>query len=228
MIFISESGLTDPSRIAEWNVWYRGHLAAMVAVPGVTSAQRFRVLDDGPPPSLAMYSVASPAVFDSAIYLPTRGRGPFLPVVDHGLHRRHLFDGLDAAPDAPMGRFGAAAPPDRRGHAAWLCAPYAEAGEGGRWTSLRRGPYPSPDESGGFGEAACRADDPLVHTILDNNSGEAVGTASYMRTEPSVGVIEIGSITFSPRTQSRPAVISALDLFVRRSLHEPLRLPHVG
>jgi hypothetical protein len=103
MIFTSESGLTDPSRIAEWDSWYRGHLAAMAAVPGVTSAQRFRALDDGPPPSLAMYTVASPAVFDSEIYLRTRGMGPFLAVVERRLHRRNLFEGLDGAPDVPIG-----------------------------------------------------------------------------------------------------------------------------
>ena len=32
-------------------------LAAMVAVPGITSAQRLRALDPGVPPSLAMYTV---------------------------------------------------------------------------------------------------------------------------------------------------------------------------
>jgi hypothetical protein len=103
MIFTSESGLTDPSRVAEWDKWYLGHLAAMAAVPGVGSARRFRALDDGPPPSLAMYTVASPAVFDSAIYLRTRGMGPFLSVVDERMHRRNLFEGLDAAPDVPLG-----------------------------------------------------------------------------------------------------------------------------
>ncbi len=103
MIFTSESGLTDPSRIAEWDEWYRGHLAAMAAVPGISSAQRFRALDEGPPPSLAMYSVASPAVFDSEIYLRTRGMGPFVPLVDRSLHRRNLFEGLDAAPEVPTG-----------------------------------------------------------------------------------------------------------------------------
>jgi hypothetical protein len=102
MIFTSESGLTDAGRIAEWDAWYCGHLAAMAAVPGVPSAQRFRALDERPPPSLAMYTVASPAVFDSAIYLRTRGMGPFVPVVDRRLHRRNLFDGIDAAPDVPM------------------------------------------------------------------------------------------------------------------------------
>src|SRR5713226_633232 len=103
MIFTSESGLTDPSRIAEWDTWYLGHLAAMAAVPGIGSARRFRALDDGPPPSLAMYTVASPDVFDSAIYLRTRGMGPFLSVVDERMHRRNLFEGLDFAPDVPIG-----------------------------------------------------------------------------------------------------------------------------
>jgi hypothetical protein len=103
MIFTSESGLTDPSRIAEWDTWYRGHLAAMAAVPGIGSAQRFRALDKGPPPSLAMYTVASPDVFDSAVYQRTRGMGPFLSVVDERMHRRNLFEGLDTAPDVPIG-----------------------------------------------------------------------------------------------------------------------------
>ena len=102
MLFTSESGLTDPARMPEWDAWYLGHLAAMTAVPGISSAQRFRAQDEGPPPSLAMYTVASPAVFDSEIYLRTRGMGPFVPVVDRRLHRRNLFDGLDIAPVVPM------------------------------------------------------------------------------------------------------------------------------
>src|SRR5579862_5756040 len=75
----------------------------MARVPGITSAQRFRALDEGPPPSLAMYTVASPAVFDSALYLRTRGMGRFLPLVDPRLHRRNLFEGLDVAPQVPIG-----------------------------------------------------------------------------------------------------------------------------
>ena len=106
MIFTSESGLTDPGRIPEWDEWYLGHLAAMVAVPGVLSAQRFRALDAGPPPSLAIYSVATPAVFDSDIYLRTRGMGPFVAAVDERLHRRNLFDGLAVAPDVQIACVG--------------------------------------------------------------------------------------------------------------------------
>lgn len=102
MIFTSESGLTDPARLGEWDRWYLGHLAAMAAVPGISSAQRFRALSGGVPPSLAMYTVASPAVFESEAYRRTRGMGPFVSVVDERLHRRNLFAGRDVAPELPM------------------------------------------------------------------------------------------------------------------------------
>jgi hypothetical protein len=101
MIFTSESGLLDASRIAEWDEWYLGHLAAMASVPGICSAQRFRTADPGRPPSLAMYSVASATVFESEVYLSVRGMGPFISVVDERLHRRNLFDGLETAPIMP-------------------------------------------------------------------------------------------------------------------------------
>ena len=118
------------------------------------------------------------------------------------------------------GRFCTVEPLDPERHAAQLFAAYAEDREGRMWTYLPRGPYASPDEYRSFAETACRADDPLVHTILDNNSGEAVGTASYMRIEPSVGVIEIGSITYSPRLQRRPAATEAMYLMMRRVFDE--------
>src|ERR1700683_680401 len=101
MIFFSESALVEPSRRPEWDEWYKGHLAAMAAVPGVLSAQRFAALDSGVASSLAMYTVTSPAVFESEAYLRTRGMGPWVGLVDESQHRRNLFDGLDAAP--PVG-----------------------------------------------------------------------------------------------------------------------------
>jgi RimJ/RimL family protein N-acetyltransferase len=67
---------------------------------------------------------------------------------------------------------------------------------------------------------ACRGDDPLVHAIIDKASGEAVGTAALMRIEPEAGVIEIGSITYSPRLQRRPAGTEAMYLMMRRVFDE--------
>jgi hypothetical protein len=122
MIFFSESGLIEPSRGPEWDEWYKGHLAAMASVPGVLSAQRFAALDPGVPPSLAMYTVTSPAVFESEIYLSVRGMGPWVGLVDETQHRRNLFDGLDTAPEVPAGSVLAVADraaPDRKG-LTWL------------------------------------------------------------------------------------------------------------
>ncbi len=122
MIFFSESALIEPSRRPEWDEWYKGHLAAMASVPGVLSAQRFAALDKGVPPSLAMYTVTSPAVFESEIYLRVRGMGPWVGLVDETQHRRNLFDGLDTAPEVKPGEVLAVADrgaPDRKGFE-WL------------------------------------------------------------------------------------------------------------
>jgi len=122
MIFFSESALIEPSRKSEWDEWYKGHLAAMASVPGVLSAQRFAALEPGVPPSLAMYTVTSPAVLESEIYLGVRGMGPWVGLVDETQHRRNLFDGLDVAPAVEAGQVLAVADraaPDRNG-LTWL------------------------------------------------------------------------------------------------------------
>jgi hypothetical protein len=96
---MSESGLVDRSREDAWDDWYVEHLNTMVTVPGITSAQRFRTDTPGFPPSLAMYSVASGAVFDDPYYLSVRGLSEWRPLVDPCYYRRNLFAGLEHAPD---------------------------------------------------------------------------------------------------------------------------------
>ncbi len=76
------------------------------------------------------------------------------------------------------------------------------------------------DEYRSWAETACRGDDPLVHAIIDNATGAPVGTASYLRIEPAIGVIEVGSITYSPRLQRRPAATEAMYLMMRRVFDE--------
>lgn len=98
MIFISQSGLTDPRREAAWAEWYLEHLRVMATVPGVTSAQRFETDTPGHAPSLAIYSVASPAVFEDPYYLSVRGFGDWMPLIDTHYYNRNLFEGLDQAP----------------------------------------------------------------------------------------------------------------------------------
>jgi RimJ/RimL family protein N-acetyltransferase len=121
---------------------------------------------------------------------------------------------------AMAGRFCTVAPLDPERHAAQLFAAYADDVEGRMWTYLPRGPYASLDEYRNWAEPACRADDPLVHAIIDSASGEAVGTAALMRIDPETGVIEVGSITYSPRLQRRAAGTEAMYLLMRRVFDE--------
>jgi hypothetical protein len=99
MIFMSQSGLTNGTRQADWDRWYIDHLVIMSGVPGISSAQRFKTSTPGHPPSLAMYSVASAAVFKDPYYLRVRGMGEWLTLIDKQYYRRNLFDGAQYAPE---------------------------------------------------------------------------------------------------------------------------------
>ena len=121
---------------------------------------------------------------------------------------------------AMTGRFCTVLPLDPKRDAAQLFAAYSDDAEGRMWSYLPREPYASLEECRSWAEAACRSEDPLVHAIIDSATGEAVGTAAYMRIEPEVGVIEIGSITYSPQLQRRPAGTEAMYLMMRRVFDE--------
>jgi hypothetical protein len=103
MILMSQSALTDRTRESEWNRWYDEHLAIMTSVPGIGSAQRFKCVDASHSPSLAMYSVASPAVFDDAQYLKVGGAGEWLALIDRAHYQRNLFEGAQHAPEVRDG-----------------------------------------------------------------------------------------------------------------------------
>jgi RimJ/RimL family protein N-acetyltransferase len=121
---------------------------------------------------------------------------------------------------AMAGRFCRVEPLDPARHAADLFAANSEDVEGRLWTYLPRGPYANFAEYRSWAEGACRGDDPLFHAIIDAASGQAVGVAAYMRIDAAAGVIEIGSITYSPRLQRRPAATEAMYLMMRRAFDE--------
>src|SRR5713101_9896484 len=95
MIFMSQSGLSDPGREQEWDAWYVEHLRIMVTVPGISSAQRFKTVSRGYSPSLAMYTIASAEVFGDPYYQSVRGMGDWLPLIDKQHYHRNLFERLD-------------------------------------------------------------------------------------------------------------------------------------
>jgi RimJ/RimL family protein N-acetyltransferase len=119
-----------------------------------------------------------------------------------------------------VGRFCRIEPLDPARDAADLFAADSEDREGRGWTYLPRGPYPSFAAYREWAEAAYRSDDPLVHAIIDEKSGRAIGIASYMRIDAAAGVIEIGGIKYSPLLQRRPAATEAMYLMMRRVFDE--------
>ena len=107
MIFMSQSGITDPTQEPQWAQWYVEHLRIMRTVDGITSAERFQTSAPNWPPSLAMYSIRSPEVFVDLYYQKIRGMGPWLSLIDKRFYQRNLFEGLATAsimaPEVPAG-----------------------------------------------------------------------------------------------------------------------------
>ena len=104
MIFMSQSGITDSSRAVDWDAWYVEHLRIMLSVPGVASAQRFLTDSPGYSPSLAMYTMPGPEVFDDPYYRSVRGMGEWADLIDRRYYHRNLFAGLDRAPPVAAGQ----------------------------------------------------------------------------------------------------------------------------
>ena len=124
-------------------------------------------------------------------------------------------------PRTPMaGRYGRVEPVDVERHAAGLFEAYAAAPDGRDWTYLFAD---RPADSAAFGtylQAAAASDDPMHFTIVDLATGRAVGTAALMRIEPVHGVIEVGSIAYSPRLKQTRAGTEAMYLMMRRAFDE--------
>jgi len=118
------------------------------------------------------------------------------------------------------GRYCRVEPVDVERHAAGLFEAYSAAPDGRDWTYLFA---ERPADSAAFGtylQAAAASDDPLHFTIVDLATGSAVGTAALMRVEPVHGVIEVGSITYSPRLKQTRAGTEAMYLMMRRAFDE--------
>lgn len=82
------------------------------------------------------------------------------------------------------------------------------------------GPFSTLDGYLAFLEEICLRDDPMFHAILDRQSGQALGVASYLRIKPDVGVIEVGHICMSPALQRTPIASEAMFLMMARVFDE--------
>lgn len=100
-------------------------------------------------------------------------------------------------------------------HAAELYEAYADAPDGRDWTYLFAGPFDSFDSYRTYLEGVASLRDPMHYAIIDSGSGRAVGTLALMRIDASNGVMEVGSVTYSPRLKRTRAATEAIALLMQ-------------
>ena len=101
-------------------------------------------------------------------------------------------------------------------HAEQLYASLCQQGELANWTYLPYGPFDCREDFYLWLEQQAASDDPLFFTVIDLASNLAVGLASYLRIEPSSGVIEVGHIHFSPAMQRTAIATETMYLMMQR------------
>ena len=88
------------------------------------------------------------------------------------------------------------------------------------WTYLSAGPFDDFEAYRTWLEKSCLGDDPLYFAVIDLATKRAVGVASYLRIDPANGVIEVGSINYSPALQRTAAGTEAMYLMMKRVFDE--------
>jgi hypothetical protein len=100
LIYITEMGFADSSRLAEWHAHYLRNIANLQTVPGFLASQRFESLVDTPSPFSALHEIASADVFESAIYRQRGGRASNGAWQKDMINwHRNLYSGLEATPE---------------------------------------------------------------------------------------------------------------------------------
>ncbi|MEM6617297.1 MAG: GNAT family protein [Pseudomonadota bacterium] len=87
--------------------------------------------------------------------------------------------------------------------------------DGAVWTYMPDGPFPEWEGFRAAFQAKANSQDPMFFAIVEIESGEARGVASYLRDDPANGVVEVGWIAFSPKLQRTPQATEAMYLMMR-------------
>lgn len=89
---------------------------------------------------------------------------------------------------------------------------------GGRnWAYLPYGPFDSLLSYRDWVAKISSTSDPLFFAVVSNETGKAVGVASYLRIDPANGSIEVGHLNFSPLMQKTCVATEAMWLMMREA-----------
>jgi hypothetical protein len=96
-VYIVRCNFTDPAKEQGWNAWYSGpKIEQMLAKPHFLTCQRFRLVSGTGRNYLALWTVQSPAAFETVEYTSDWGFSEWAPYITDW--SRDLFDG-GAAPE---------------------------------------------------------------------------------------------------------------------------------
>lgn len=88
--------------------------------------------------------------------------------------------------------------------------------DGRMWTYMPWGPFPSADELKSVIEWIAAQGDWMGFVIVTPDDGP-IGMACYLRIDPPQGVIEVGSIAYSPALMKTTAATEAMYLMAQRA-----------
>ncbi|WP_350334965.1 GNAT family N-acetyltransferase [Coralliovum pocilloporae] len=122
-------------------------------------------------------------------------------------------------PDHPRrqaleGQYCTLQPLDARKHARQLHDANKLDADGSIWTYLPYGPFAKLTDYQSWLSDSATSIDPIFFTILERETGEAVGLLSYLRVNPAAGSIEVGHICLSPKAQRTRLATEALFLLM--------------
>jgi RimJ/RimL family protein N-acetyltransferase len=100
-------------------------------------------------------------------------------------------------------------------HGDSLYAAYCAQTDGSDWTYLFVGPFTDAASYRAYLEDAAASADPQHWAVVDQATGNAVGTLALMRIDPVQGAIEVGSVTFSPLMKRTPMSTEAQYLLMK-------------
>lgn len=115
------------------------------------------------------------------------------------------------------GRFCRLEPLDPARHAGDLFAAFALDPAGKNWTYLPYGPFDSLASFSRWIDGVRSASDPLFFAIVSQETGQAVGVASYLRISPEQGSIEVGHLNFAPAMQGTALATEAMWLMMKEA-----------
>ena len=87
--------------------------------------------------------------------------------------------------------------------------------EGKNWLYLPYGPFLTLADYHHWLKTLEQEDDPTFLVIISKQLQQAIGIASYLRIDPSMGCIEVGHINFSPLLQRTTAATEAMYLMMQ-------------